>query len=264
MQYSDTTNKDGIIQTIEFWCGLSDAEISGDATKLKRFTGRVNRAFDKVLPLVLSYTDHLRFDDPNHSDAPIGTFDLESGKGNYTVDTDDNSLAILNIVNVSILTGSSATEYQPLERVTLDDPRAPRMLSPNPSDSGVPTAFLEHDNTIFFDKKPNYNATAGGKIIFEREPSYFTSSDTTKQPGIPKPFHELLALYPSHDYLIVYKPDNQMLITRVENEITKQEKNLSDMVSKRNPTRGRITTSYARGNGNQSGRIARTYGDSNE
>lgn len=263
MNFSDTTNKNGIIQTIEFWCGMSDGYISNDATLLKQMTARVNSGFDRILPLVLSYTDFLRFDDTNHTDLPVGTFNLVSGQSDYTITADDNSLAILNIIAVTILQSSSSTTYVDLERITLDDRRALNAISPNTSDSGVPTGFVENGNTIFFDVKPNYNATNGGKIFFEREPSYFASTDTAKQPGVPKPFHDLLALYPAYDWLLVFKNDNTALITRLEAQITRRERELSDMIDKRNPTVRRMGTSVG-AVGSQSGRITGMRSDSNK
>lgn len=243
MKFSDTTNKDGIIQTIEFLCGMPDAYVSGNSTLLKQITGRINRAFDTVLPVILSKSDHLRFDDTNHTDLPIGTTNLVSGQNDYTITTDENSLSILNITDILILPTSTATDYEALTRVTIDDPFATFMLSPNPTQTGVPSKFLEKDNTIFFDVKPNYSSTNGIKVIFERDPSYFISSDTTKEPGIPKPFHELLALIPAHDWLLIYKPDETALITRIEARIAQMKKDLKSSINHRNPTRKRLIAS---------------------
>lgn len=241
MQFSNTTTKGGIIQLCERLCGFSDTGISADSTVLKQFTARINGAFDEILPLVLSNTDKLRWDDTNHSDLPIGTFNLVSGQNDYTITSDDNTLSIINIVGVRILTSSSGTEYVDLERVTLDDERALGMLSPNPSESGIPSAFLERGNTVFFDKKPNYNATNGGKIYFEREPAYFASTDTTKEPGIPKPFHDLLGYLASLEWVIQYKPDNAALLTRLEAKIAEKKRQLSDSIEMRNPTTRYLT-----------------------
>jgi hypothetical protein len=241
MQFSDPTNKNGIIQTIEFWCGMSDGEISGDATKLRIFTSRVNSGFDSVLPLVLPRTNGIKWDDPNHTDLPVGTINLVSGQGNYTVDEDDNSLDILRIIKVKILTSPTATQYSDVEQIDSSDVDVFNAMSPNSADTGIPTKVLIRGNTFHCLPKPNYNATAGAKLFFEREQSYFASSDTTKEPGIPKPFHELLALYPALDWLLIYKPDNTSLISRVEARITHREKELSDMNDRRYRTKNTMT-----------------------
>lgn len=241
MQFSDTSNKNGLIQECEFWTNLGDAAISGDTTLLKQFASRINRAYDAIMPLILSFGDKMRWDDTNHTDHPIGTFNIVSGQNDYELLVDDNSLSILNITDVMILPGSSATEYVRLRRMTLDDPRALRAMSPNPADSGIPSAFVEKDNVVFFDVKPNYSATSGGKLFFERVADYFTAADTTQTPGIPAPFHVLLALYASLDYLLVHKPENKMLITRVEARIAQMRKDLDRAITDRNPIRRRVT-----------------------
>jgi hypothetical protein len=240
MQFSDTSGKQGLIQECEFWTNLGDAIISGDTTLLKVFANRINRAYDKVLPLVLSRTDKIKWDDINHTDHPIGTFDITSGISDYQLLVDDNSLSILNITDVMILQSSTSTEYTTLRRMTLDEPRALRAMSPNPTDSGVPSAFVEKNNTVFFDVKPNYTATAGGKFFFERIPDYFTSADTTQTPGIPAQFHALLALHASKDWLAVNKPESRLLVGEIKEEIAKQERNLKSANDQRNPTRHRV------------------------
>ncbi len=241
LAFSDTTNKNGIIQTIEFWTNLGDGGVSGDTTLLKVFTARVNEAFDRLMPLLLSYCDKPRWDDLNHTDLPVGTFNIVSGQPDYSIATDDNSLNILNLTGVRILGSSTATAYSELERMTMDDPRAQTAMSPNSLDTGVPSHFLEVGNTVFLYPNPNYSATSGVKIYFERDPSYFVSTDTTKKPGIPRPFHGLLPLYASYDWLIVNKPDNQVLVTRLEAQIARREKELKALISSRVPTRSKMT-----------------------
>lgn len=244
MQFSDTTNKNGLLQECEFWCNLGDAGITGDTTLKAQFTSRINRAYDAIAPILFSYGDKMRWDDTNHTDHPIGTTNLISGQNDYQFLSDDNGLSILNITDVMILDSSSSTEYRQLRRITLDEGEdALRAMSPNPTDAGVPYAFVEKDNTVFLLPEPNYNATAGLKIFFERVPDYFTSADTTQTPGIPTPFHPLLALHASRDWLAVYKPENTLLIGTIEREIAKKEAALRQAVNVRNPIRRRVTTS---------------------
>jgi hypothetical protein len=241
MKFSDTSTKQGLIQECEFWTNLGDAAISGDSTLLKVFANRLNRAYDNVLPLVLSRDDKMRWDDTNQPDHPIGTLDLSSSYHDYEVLVDDNGVSILNITDVMILDSATATEYRRLRRMTLDDPQSLNAMSPNPTDTGIPSAFVEKDNIIFLSPKPNYSVTAGIKLFFERSPDYFTSADTTQTPGIPEPFHPLLALYASYDWLLVNKPEATTLITRVEARIAQMRTDLGAAITRRNPTRRRIT-----------------------
>lgn len=240
MQYSDTTNKNGLLQECEFWTNLGDGTITGDATLKAQFTSRLNRAYDAVMPLLLSYGDKMRWDDTNHTKHPIGTTNIVSGTHDYQILTDDAGLSILNITDVMILESATSTEYKELRRLTLDHPDALRAMSPNPTDTGVPWAFLEKDNTVFLFPKPNYAATNGIKFFFERIADYFTTSDTTQTPGIPAQFHQLLALYASLDWLLVFKSEATTLITRLEAKIAKTERNLEKAINARNPVRRRV------------------------
>lgn len=241
MDFNNITTKEGILQHCEFWCRFPDAGITGDATLLKQFTARVNVAFDRIMPLLLSYTDHIRWDDTNHSDRPIGKLNMVLGQSDYTITEDDNSLDILNLTAVRILQSATATNYVKLKRATLDDNYVEDFLSPNTDNSGVPSEFLENGNSIFFGTKPSYNATNGIQLFFEREQSYFASTDTEKEPGIPRPFHELLPLYASLDWNRVYRTDDAALKNEIKEEIFKHERNLKVLIDKRNPTRKKIT-----------------------
>lgn len=264
MQYSDTTNKNGILQRIEQLTGLGDAGITGNATLLKVMTATVNDAFDELMPLLLSYSDKIRFDDQNHSDLPIGTLNIVSGQADYTITVDDNSLDILNITDIRILPSSSATNYVDIQRLYMDDQRALDAMSPNPSDSGVPTYWLENNNTIFLNPEPNYSATNGIKIYFERIQSYFASTDTTKTPGIPRIFHGLLPLIAAHEWLVVNKPSNTPVITRLEAKISQRKVDLQDLISARNKTRARFTVGNSSAGGSQSGVLSSRGDESNQ
>jgi hypothetical protein len=237
MVFSDTSNKNGVIQTCEQWTGLGDGIISGDATLLKIFTSYVNNGFDMLAPRLYSWSDHLRWDDPAHGGNPLEYLNIVSGSGAYINPVDGNSLDILNVTNVRILDSASGTEYQDLERMYMDDDRVPDAIAPNPSTSGVPTHWLESGNTIYLYPEPNYSATNGIEVLFEREPSYFADTDTTKEPGIPKPFHELLPLYASLTWLVINKPANQLVIQELRARIAQKEAFLDDMIAKRNPTK---------------------------
>jgi hypothetical protein len=246
MQFSDTTNKNGLIQECEFWTNLGDGAISGNATLLKQFVSRLNRAGDKIKPLVSFRGDKQGFDDTNHTDQPFGTFNLVSGTGDYQILTDDNSIPIVNFTDVMILDSSSSTEYRRLERMTLDDPRALRAMSPNPSNTGVPSAWLEVCNTIFFDVEPNYSATVGGKVFFERMDRQFTSGDTTQTPSISANFHYLYALHASDDWLSVFKSESTVTIGKVRDEIKRAERALKAVIELRAPMRRRAVGTRSR------------------
>src|SRR3990167_10063227 len=144
--FNDTTNLNGLIQIFERQTGLGNTAVSGNANLLKIITALFNDSFDEIMPLLLSYSDHIGWDDLNHTDLPIGTLNIVSGQADYSVAVDDNSLDILNISDVRIYGSSTATVYTDLKRIYLDDPRALDAMSPNPLDVGVPSCWLENNN----------------------------------------------------------------------------------------------------------------------
>lgn len=240
MQFSDTTNKNGLIQDCEFWTALGDAQISGDTTLLKVFTSLINQAEDQVYPLLVPYLKSLGYDDPNNTGNPVKTANIVSGTNAYTFSTDDNALQVLALSDVAILQSSSATQYGMLEKITRDDPDAPFYISPNSASTGIPSKVLILGKKVYFDVIPNYNATNGVKAFFSRQQTRFVSTDTTAVPGAPLPFHRLYSLYASHDWLTVNKPDNTALITRVEAKIAEKKRDLIAFVSAANPVSPRL------------------------
>lgn len=255
MQFSDTTNKSGLIQECEFWTNLGDAAISGDSILLPQFTNRINRSFDRIMPRVLSHDDKQRWDDVNHPTHPIGTADIISGQNDYTFLADSAGNSVLNITKILAKASTSATDYGielykviPGDMVdlpgtqsgrigTVDSAEDTRVLSPFAADVGTPMKAVVRGNTFFVWPIPNYSLAGGFKIFFERTQSYFVSTDTTKTPGIPAIFHQLLALYASKDWLALHKPSNTVILQYLDGEIQKQEDNLDAMIGKRNATK---------------------------
>ncbi len=254
MQFNDTTGKSGLIQECEFWTNLGDGTISGDSVLLPQFTNRINRSFDRIMPRVLSHDTNQRWDDVNHPTHPIGTADIISGQNDYTFLADSAGNSVLNITKILAMNSSSTHYGVELYKVipgasadvpgaqsgrvgTIDSTEDTRVLSPYTTDVGQPVKYVEKGNTFFVWPIPNFSATAGFKIFFERTQSYFVSTDTTKTPGIPAIFHQLLALYASKDWLALHKPGNTVLLQYLDGEIQKQEDNLDDMIGKRNPNK---------------------------
>lgn len=240
-QFSDITNKNGLIQLFEFWTRQPDGTVSGDTTKLKIATTRLNAAFENILPLLLAFNDQVRWDDLNNTDAPIGYTNIVANQHDYKITVDDNSYDILNITHVRILPSATATQYVELERMTADDPDVAEVLDPSSTRTGTPSRFLELGNTIYFDALPSYSATNGLALFFGRQQQYFVSTDTTKEPGIPLPFHELLALQAALDWNVVNRTTDAELIRELRGMIQRKTESLKDFTDLRHPTNVRMT-----------------------
>jgi len=264
MQLSHTTNQNGLVQRVERYTRRPYGS-TGD--ELREIITDLNESFADIMPLLLSYADQIRWDDSNNTDAPIGYTNLVANQEDYKITVDDNSLDILNLLKVRILTSSSGTVYQELERMLLDDPRVAEAMSPSSTSSGVPTHFLENGPFIWLYPAPSYSATNGMELFFQRQQTYFTvtgtSGDDTTEPGIPLIFHELLALIAAMKWNVVNRTDDSNLIGILSRDIERKKQEIRDFINFRNPSRQRMTTSYQSSIGTQSGRLGMGGGDSN-
>ena len=261
MQYSDTTNRtQGLLQDCEHLCNFEAGHLTAStSTTVKQlFTGLLNRKLDRAMGMIGGNSRTAIADDTNYTNQPFSYFDIVSGQNDYQFLTDADGNSITDITGILILPSTSATDFVSLDKLLIggtqvnsvaasgvlgysiaDDPNL--ILSPNPSNIGVPTAYLEQNNTVFFDKIPNYSKTGGGKLFYKRVPSYFAISDTTKAPGFNPEHHRILSLGSAYDWLLVNKPDQTMLITRIEAELRRAESEFETWVRMRNPAKGRMT-----------------------
>lgn len=199
LSFNDTTTLKGIVQQYEEEIGVDAGTISGNTTKLKRFTAKANLALDDFTKIAIQASGTWQWDDSNHADYPIIKTNIVSGQQSYLITSDEQSNIILDIYKVAILPSATATTYVdivPTDEQTQDDTSG---FINETTVGGVPTCYGKTANGIFFDPTPNYSATNGLKLYINREPSYFTYTDTTKKPGIPGIFHRYLVLRPAED-----------------------------------------------------------------
>jgi hypothetical protein len=240
MIFNDTSNKEGLIQSCEWWGGFQDGDISGDTTLLKIFTGRINRRLEKYLGMLGAGSRLATIDDTNFTDQPFSTFNIVSGQHSYEFKEDEDGNAISDITAV-LIKSTSGGQLVKLDKLTLDDKDAELIMGGDTGKSGTPTGFIERNNTIFFNITPNFSLTDGGKLFYKRSPSYFVYTDTTKEPGLPFQFHEMLAVGSVYDWVLIHQSNATTLITRIEAELNKWEKEFRVYVSLRNPQRGRLS-----------------------
>lgn len=200
LPFSDTSTFKGIVQIYEKEIGANRADISGDASKLKELTADINLAYDDFLKLAFEASGTWQFDDSNQTDYPIITTNIVASQRDYAFTLDGSSNLILEIYKVAVLPSATATMYQEIEPIDAQSARNNDFVANNTT-TGTPYQYDKTGNGIFLNPIPSYNATAGLKVYINREASYFTSSDTTKKPGVPGIFHRYFALRPAEDYL---------------------------------------------------------------
>lgn len=198
LQFSDTTNKDGIVQKIQDACGLLSA--TTNSYPLKRITKDVNSALDNYLEIANTEAPKIKIDDTNHSSEQMVQINLVSGTKRYSYSVDANSNQIMRIDRIDILRADGTSKR--LRVFNREEITNVGMASYN-SNSGEPDGYFIDGEEIVLDRAPNYNSTSGMKVFIQRTGSYFVSTDTTKVPGIPNIHHDYLWIKPSFMWCVL-------------------------------------------------------------
>lgn len=210
LAFSDTTNKKGIIQEIEVACGFDDGFISGNTTRLKQFTSKINLAFDDFLPIAINASGSRQFDDSNFTDFPFIETDLIANQRDYTFSGDEGGNLVLEVYKV-MLRGSDGV-YRELEPIDQQYRGQGSSMWDGLAQTGTPRQYDKTGNGIILDLLPTYNwrnaneGKRGVKMFVNREPSYFVYTDTTKKPGVPGSLHRWFVVRPAEDYTRTHVP----------------------------------------------------------
>jgi hypothetical protein len=216
MQFNSHPSNFDIVSDIDFWAG-SDSDSYPIAAK----TRNANLSYDHVVTLILQADGRWEWDDTNATDLPIATATLTSGQQDYGIDTDH-----LKILRVAIKDAQGRYYYlDPL------DDRAIGSGELMDRDDGRPTAYKKVGNSIILDRAPTYTATAGIKVYFQRNVSYFTTADEAKTPGFAEPYHRLLSLGAAADYCAVNDLDKRY--EKIKDKIRDLEASLIAFYSQR-------------------------------
>lgn len=154
--------------------------------------------------MILRDRGALEFDDINYVNLPIGTFAVNSdGVCKITEDQDGNIIETIH--KVGFLVGG---EYKDVPRETLGEGNQDVLTQSGTRP--VPVSYYEVGNSIVFP------GVSGGtaKIWFDRVHDKILTGDTTKEPGIPEAYHNLLAYRISLNYAIDKGLGNENSILR--------------------------------------------------
>lgn len=196
LQFSDTTNLQGLIQDCEDNLSFPPGGISGNTNLLNQFTRRLNEWYQKVVTMIFASQDDWDWDDTNQTDYPIATTNLVANQQDYGIPV---SLSALKIQRIDItFDGVTWKRCNPM------DIQSKRMAADAVSISGnFSTDNPYYDikaNALFLYPLPPTSVSGGLKVWFSRGPLEFISADTTKQPGIDAAFHNLISVGASSDY----------------------------------------------------------------
>lgn len=192
-------------------------------------TQDINLALGDAIAIAFDAGGTWQYDDSNHTDYPIITTNLVSAQRDYSFTTDEQGNLILDIYKVMIKI-SSTGQYQEVFPIDVQSDPDTEAFYDGQNITGIPYRYDKTANGIFLDPIPNYNSTDGLKIYINREGSFFTTSDTTKKPGIDALCHEYLALKPSYKYA---RNNGLPIVGRLEKDVLAMEKKIMERYARR-------------------------------
>lgn len=192
MVFSDSSTKTGIVEDIDFLCGTDATSYS-----LEDKARNVNRHYYKAVIDVLKSSGKWQFDDSNLTTLPTITTTLVAGQKDYQLPSN-----VLKIDAVEVL-NSNGDAYT---LTPIDTSEMGTSITDFEETDGLPRFYdLVGDSVILYQapSATDVTLTAGLILHIQREFDLFTPSDTTQEPGLPEPFHRILSLGGSYDWLCV-------------------------------------------------------------
>lgn len=204
MQWSDPTNKQGIIQRAFFFAFGDSQDHTGDYP-LADVTASGNQWMYQVGAAIWRASKLWEWDDKNQTTLSIATTNLVANQSDYEIAT-----SILHVMSASVLDKSG--NWQLLDQI---DPMEIQKetgvdFDYYQSTSGMPSEYALYDNSVILKPAPDGlgQTLAGGlKLMVSRicttfsVPASYSTADTTI-PGFDATYHDILCFGIAHDYLI--------------------------------------------------------------
>lgn len=235
MDFSDTTNKTGIVEDIDF--NVNSNSVTYPLADKAR---KVNNWYLQVIGWILESSPDWEWDDSNYSDFPIGTATLVNGQEDYTLPVavaGADASTFLRLLRVEILDKDG--DYYKIDPYDESDFKVRGVVQAS-RPNGLPIRYRTIGNSLKLDPAPDttlVTAAAGLKVFYQRTPDLFTASDTTQEPGFPSIFHPVLSLGASYDYAMARGLKNRGSLKK---EIERYEKAIKSFYGNQNedmPTR---------------------------
>lgn len=233
MVFSDTVNNLGILQQTR-----ALARVDANQWPTFNVVNSSNNWLDTIVGYAIATDRNFQWDDTNHTKLPEGTTALTINVSDYSFLTDEQGNPILNLVGVSRLENG---KYIPLTPIDRDDPSID--LENFGAIPGTPTKYDKiADNIIRLDRLPTATVSAGLKFYFQRAPSYFDASDTTKQPGVAPLLHRGFVIASAYDCALTLGLENLQALAA---ERQREEEKMVTYFSIRNKDEhGRVVPTY--------------------
>lgn len=234
MQFSDTTNLTGIVETLARYTGTQTSTTS--SYTLAQKTLDINNAYVHFINLASRAAGKRQVDDTNNTTLPLLLSNMVSGTSTYSFKVDEasptNQVLELQKLRIKDANGKWTDYLTQIDKNEVD-------ISQFQDITGTPEYYdLMGDNVVFY-PTPNYSNTDGIEFTVTRTPIYFLTSDTTKKPGIPDMFHEYLVLRPAYFFCVskglpqatAYRDMMLLMEKEIQHYYSNRNKTLQDVIS---------------------------------
>jgi hypothetical protein len=195
MQFNNTTNKSGLIQSCEDYLGLDDGDIANDTNLLKRFTRLLNERYKVVSVALNKNSTDWEYDDTNQTTLPSATTDLVDGQQDYTLPSTAQEISRVEIMDIN----GNYYVLNPFSEAQIPGTAMTEFFK----NDGAPQYYDLKGRSVILYPAPaagSVTLTAGIKVYVARDVVEFNSTATTQEPGFDKRFHLLLPLGACIDY----------------------------------------------------------------
>lgn len=193
MVFSNTTNKNGLLQRVEDHTQLGDGVITGDTVLKKKITAHINETLYELTTEIMLSQDNFDWDDPYKTDYPIATTPLVADQRDYQFD----SISFLKLKRVDISwDGTTFYRAEPFDSATYREGFGNESLTDEKFSKTKPYYDPKGFGFWLYPRATAADVAAGAvaRIEFTRAFDEYVHSDTTKEPPIDRNFHDLIAI----------------------------------------------------------------------
>lgn len=164
----------------------------------------VNIWYHKVITMILEAIDGWDFDDSNHTDYPVLTTSLVANQRDYPIPVSEKVLKIKRIDICYDGTGNTCYKAEPIDSGEIGDGFGNDTDVDARFSKSKPYYDIRYNSIWIYPRADSGNVANSGilRIEWTREIVEFVVGDTSKEPGIDKPFHRMLSIGASLDYAI--------------------------------------------------------------
>ena len=168
---------------------------------------RVNTGLETLVGKIINADGTWEYDDTNYTDLPVGTGTLVEAQESYSFSSEYLQVQAIKVKDVSgnwIIVENIDQFSDNLGGIAIEEYF---------SATGLPQYYDILGDTVRLYPAPTSTAvtlSAGLKVHFKRTADLFTSAQVTtgtKEPGLPSPYHVLLAYFAAIPYCALYKKD---------------------------------------------------------